>query len=84
MAQNTRPHREFGERLAGYRRLRRYTQVGLSGITGIPLSTLRMYEAGRTMPSALRLHYLVEELEITTGDLLDPVPENELEGIMTR
>jgi transcriptional regulator with XRE-family HTH domain len=77
VAENIRPHREFGRRMKAARALVGLTAIELAEKTEIKISMIRQYEHGRCLPGAINLHKIVTALDITTGDLFGPVREKE-------
>jgi transcriptional regulator with XRE-family HTH domain len=74
VAQYKRPYREFGLRLKAARVRADLTQEELSiKIDGLSVYAVRLYEQGRCLPSAEKLHDLVTLLGITTADLFEGV-----------
>lgn len=79
---------ELGQRLKGWRLVRGADLIELSGMTGIPVSTLEIYERGTREPGGLRMLALMEALKITPTDLIartrivshEQLPEAEFEG----
>lgn len=54
----------FGARLRIARRRKAWTRPDLYKHTDIPVNTLRMYEEGRSLPSAPRLVLLAQVLDV--------------------
>lgn len=66
MAENIRPHREFGRRMKAARILCDLTALELAEKTGVKLSMIRQYEHGRFLPRAERLHKIATALDVST------------------
>jgi transcriptional regulator with XRE-family HTH domain len=61
---------ELGTRLKGWRNVRLVGLPELSKETGIPLSSLELYERGERVPGGLRMIILMHSLQLTPADLL--------------
>lgn len=61
---------ELGQRLKGWRLVRGASLQDLSARTGIPTSSLEIYERGTREPGGLRVLALMDALRLTPADLL--------------
>ena len=78
MAENMRPHRDFGRRIKAARALCGLTAIELAEKTEIKISMIRQYEHGRCLPSIERLYKIATALDVTTDYL---VGTREKEGV---
>lgn len=66
--------RSFGLRLKAARVRRGLLQEEVAIKVNVSIHAIRLYEQGRCLPSAEKLHDLVTVLGITTADLFEGVP----------
>lgn len=55
--------------LAEYRKDRNMTQRELSEITGIPFSSIAMYETGKRIPSLTRARKIADFFKVSTDEI---------------
>ena len=67
----------FGGRLRLSRKGKGWTRPDLNKATGIPVNTIRMYEEGRSLPSAPRLILLAKALDVDPAWLVPVEKEGE-------
>lgn len=72
-----RPYGREGRVFKAYRVLANITQRNLSVETGIPLSMIRDYEQGRSIPSPKRLIVIMSRLDIPASELSPAVASAE-------
>jgi transcriptional regulator with XRE-family HTH domain len=79
MTTKTITTQELGAKLRGWRNVRLVGLPELSKETGIPVSSLEIYERGARAPGGLRMIILMNALGVGPADLLSPArpPVNE-------
>lgn len=60
----------LGSRIKGWRLVRGVSLDDLSDQTGIPVTTLKIYERGRRTPGGLKMLLIMNTLQLTPADLL--------------
>lgn len=80
MALKTINAQELGTKLKGWRNVRLVGLPELSKETGIPVSSLELYERGERVPRGMRMIMIMHALRLTPADLLHAEGSETSEG----